>query len=175
MGCSPPGSSVHGNPPGKNTGLDLPCPSPGNLPSPGIKPRYTALQEDSLRPEPLGKSYVWLETTNNTIINITKMSDSKRGLEQKKIDGEKFQNPYFLQNKSQDLHNGLHPCCQLAHFTPLSSSPLPLCSSHWPHCSSNMPSMILPQDLCSECSCCLEASLSRYTQGYSLISFKSLF
>ena len=55
------------------------------------------------------------------------MSDSKRGLEQKKIDGEKFQNPYFLQNKSQDLHNGLHPCCQLAHFTPLSSfNPSPM-------------------------------------------------
>ena len=31
----------------------LPCPSPGNLPDPGIKPRFLALQTDSLPSEPL--------------------------------------------------------------------------------------------------------------------------
>ena len=33
----------------------LPCPPPGDLPDPGIKPRSPALQADSLPPEPPGK------------------------------------------------------------------------------------------------------------------------
>ena len=33
----------------------LPCPSPGDLPNPGIEPRSPALQADSLPAEPLGK------------------------------------------------------------------------------------------------------------------------
>ena len=33
----------------------LPCPSPGDLPNPGIKPRSSALQVDSLPSEPPGK------------------------------------------------------------------------------------------------------------------------
>ena len=33
----------------------LPCPSPGGLPDPGIKPKSPALQADSLRTEPPGK------------------------------------------------------------------------------------------------------------------------
>ena len=33
----------------------LPCPSPGDLPNPGIKPRSPALQVDSLLSEPPGK------------------------------------------------------------------------------------------------------------------------
>ena len=33
----------------------FPCPPPGNLPNPGIKPRSPALQEDSLPSEPPGK------------------------------------------------------------------------------------------------------------------------
>ena len=33
----------------------LPCPLPGNLPNPGIKPESPALQVDSLLPEPPGK------------------------------------------------------------------------------------------------------------------------
>ena len=35
---------------------ELPFPSPGNLPNPGIKPRSLALQADSLPSEPPGKS-----------------------------------------------------------------------------------------------------------------------
>ena len=38
INCSPPCSSVHGDSPDKNTGVWLPCPAPGNLPDPGIKP-----------------------------------------------------------------------------------------------------------------------------------------
>ena len=32
--------------------IELPFPSPGNLPNPGIEPRYPALQADSLLSEP---------------------------------------------------------------------------------------------------------------------------
>ena len=45
MHCSPPGSSVRG----------LPCPAPGDLPNPGIEPRFPTLQADSLPFEPPGK------------------------------------------------------------------------------------------------------------------------
>ena len=43
MDCSPPGFSVHGDSPGKNTGVGLLCPPPGDLPNPGIKPRSPTL------------------------------------------------------------------------------------------------------------------------------------
>ncbi|CAN0209160.1 unnamed protein product [Rangifer tarandus platyrhynchus] len=36
MGCNSPGSSVHGDPPGKKTGV--PCRPPGDPPTPGIEP-----------------------------------------------------------------------------------------------------------------------------------------
>ena len=41
--------------PGKNTGVHLPSPPPGDLPNPGIKPRSPALQADALPSEPPGK------------------------------------------------------------------------------------------------------------------------
>ena len=46
--CDPIDYSVHGI-------LQLPFPSPGYLPNPGIKPRSLALQADSLPVEPPGK------------------------------------------------------------------------------------------------------------------------
>ena len=55
MDCSPPGSSVHGDSPGKS---GLPFPSPGDLPNLGIKSRSPALQAGSLLSEPPGKGYV---------------------------------------------------------------------------------------------------------------------
>ena len=55
MDCSPPGSSVHGDSPGKNTGVGCPCPPPGDLPNSGIEPSSPALQVDSLPFEPPGK------------------------------------------------------------------------------------------------------------------------
>ena len=36
----------------------LPCPSPGDLPDPGIKPRFPASQADALPSEPPGKPLV---------------------------------------------------------------------------------------------------------------------
>ena len=58
-----PGSSVHGDSTGKNTG-GLPCPSPGDLPNPGIEPRSSALQVASLRTEPSGISHFTLSGLN---------------------------------------------------------------------------------------------------------------
>ena len=42
MDCSSPGSAVLGDSPSKNWS-GLPCPPPGDLPHPGIKPRSPAL------------------------------------------------------------------------------------------------------------------------------------
>ena len=54
--CSPPGSSVHGDSPGKNTGEGcLIHPPQGDLPKPGTEPRSPALQVDSLPSELPGK------------------------------------------------------------------------------------------------------------------------
>ena len=55
MDRSPPGSSVHGDSPGKNTRVKLSCPPPGDLPNSGIEPRSPALQMDSLPSGPPGK------------------------------------------------------------------------------------------------------------------------
>ena len=57
MDCSPPGSSVHGNSPRQEYWSGFPCPPPGDLPNPGIKPRSPTLQVDSLASKPLGKPY----------------------------------------------------------------------------------------------------------------------
>ena len=51
MDCSLPGSSVHGNSPGKNAGVGYHALLHGNLPDPGIEPMSPAapaLQADSL-------------------------------------------------------------------------------------------------------------------------------
>ena len=48
MDCSPPGSSVHGDSPAKNT--EVGCPPPGDLP--GTEPRSPTLWADSLPSEP---------------------------------------------------------------------------------------------------------------------------
>ena len=55
MDCSPPGSSVHGDSPSKNTPSKNTCRPPGNCPNPRIEPRSSALQVDSLPSEPPGK------------------------------------------------------------------------------------------------------------------------
>ena len=52
---SPPGSSVHGDSPSKNTGVGCHALLQGNLLNPGIKPRSPKLQADSLPSEPPGK------------------------------------------------------------------------------------------------------------------------
>ena len=54
MGCSMPGSSVHGDSPCKNTGVGSQA-LLHDLPNAGIKPRSPTLQADSLPSEPPGK------------------------------------------------------------------------------------------------------------------------
>ena len=55
MGCSLPGSSVHGILQARYWS-GLPFPPPGNLPGSGIEPRSPVLQADCLPSEPPGKS-----------------------------------------------------------------------------------------------------------------------
>ena len=45
--CSPLGSCVHGDSPGKNAGIGNLFPSSGDLPNPGIEQRSPASQADS--------------------------------------------------------------------------------------------------------------------------------
>ena len=55
MDHSPPGSSVHGDSPGKNTGVGYHALLQGDPPNPGIEPRSPRLQPDSLLTELSGK------------------------------------------------------------------------------------------------------------------------
>ena len=55
MDCSPPGSSVHGDSPGKNTGVGCYALPPGDLPNPGTDSRSPTLKADSLLSEPPGE------------------------------------------------------------------------------------------------------------------------
>ena len=57
MNCSPPGPSVHGDSPGKNTGVGCHVLSRGSS-NPVIEPRSPALQADSLPSEPPGKPQI---------------------------------------------------------------------------------------------------------------------
>ena len=52
MDCSPLGSSVHGDSPGKNTGMGCHDLLQGNFPNLGVEPRSLSLQADSLPSEP---------------------------------------------------------------------------------------------------------------------------
>ena len=54
MDCTPPDSCVHGDSPGKNTGVGCHALLQGTLPDPGIKPRSLTLQVDSLASQPPG-------------------------------------------------------------------------------------------------------------------------
>ena len=55
MDCSPPGSSVHGDSPGKNTGVGCHAFLQGDPPNPGTEPRSPTLPVDSLPSESPGK------------------------------------------------------------------------------------------------------------------------
>ena len=55
MDCSLPGSSVHGDSPGKNTGVRCHALLQGNLSNPETEPKSLTLQVHSLLSEPPGK------------------------------------------------------------------------------------------------------------------------
>ena len=90
--CNPvdsslPGSSVHEDSPGKNTGLGCHALLQGNLPNPGIEPRTPALHVDSLPAEPQGKSHINVNTSLKeffpntvTLLHSTESEDSVYGL-----------------------------------------------------------------------------------------------
>ena len=61
----PPGSSVHGDSPGKNTGVDCHAPFQGIFPIQESNPGFPQLQVDSLLSEP-----PWKFNTNITYTNI---------------------------------------------------------------------------------------------------------
>ena len=50
MDCSPPGSSAHGDSPGKNTGMSCHALLQGILPNRGIEPRCPTLQMNTAKP-----------------------------------------------------------------------------------------------------------------------------
>ena len=55
LDCSPPGSSVHGDSPGKNIGVGCHALFQGIFPTQGLNPRLLCLQPGSLPPAPPGK------------------------------------------------------------------------------------------------------------------------
>ena len=55
MDCTPPGSFVHGDSPGKNTGMG--CHELSHLPNPVIETGFPTSQTNSLLSEPVGKPY----------------------------------------------------------------------------------------------------------------------
>ena len=57
MGCSPSGCSVHGSLQARIL-ESFAMPSPGDLPDPGIEPKFPALQVDSLPSESPGKPFI---------------------------------------------------------------------------------------------------------------------
>ena len=61
MDCSLPGSSVHGDSPGKNPAVGYYALLQGGLPNPGIEPRSPTLQVDSLPSESPGKPKINIE------------------------------------------------------------------------------------------------------------------
>ena len=70
MDCSPPGFSVHGILQAKILEWVV-SPSPGDLPDPGIKPRFLALQANSLPSESPGKVPLFVHILLDVILPLT--------------------------------------------------------------------------------------------------------
>ena len=68
MGCSPPGSSVLENSPGKNTRVCCHAVAWRDLPNLAVQPRSPALQVDSLQSEPPGKPYLCCSVYGSSFI-----------------------------------------------------------------------------------------------------------
>ena len=79
MDNSPPGSSVHGDSLGKNTGVGCHALPPGDLPNPGIEHRSPTWQADSLLSEPprkptYGKANIGPALEVNEILILSSVS-----------------------------------------------------------------------------------------------------
>ena len=66
MDCSPPDSLCPWGFSRQEYWSGLPCPPPGELPNPGIKPRSSALQADSLPSEPISLNTLIVLVVKNT-------------------------------------------------------------------------------------------------------------
>ena len=71
MDYSPPGSSVHGDSPGNNTGVGCHALLQGIFFNPGIELRSPALQADSLTSEPPGKPFLHSSKSKIDIISFS--------------------------------------------------------------------------------------------------------
>ena len=89
---SPPGSSVHGDSPGKNTGVGCHALLQANLPNPRIEPRSPTLQGDSLSTEPPGKPIY-------TLLCVNQLTSRKFCIKKKK----KRQPVCFIRNWDTEL------------------------------------------------------------------------
>ena len=77
MDCSPPGSSVHGDSPGKNTGVGCHVLLQGSS-QPRIESRSLALQADSLPSEPPGEP--WWALHVESIMQNTELDETEAGI-----------------------------------------------------------------------------------------------
>ena len=69
VNCSPPGSSAHGDSPGKNAGVGSYSLLQGIFPTQGLNRDLPPLQADSLASEPPGKPTFIMETVNIKLSN----------------------------------------------------------------------------------------------------------
>ena len=96
MGWSPPGSSCPWGSSRQKYQSGLPWLSPGDLPNPGIKPRFSTLQADYLPSEPEGSPYIPLNVSNIVSLSHTCL---KVGSLWKKENLD-----YFYCSKARDVH-----------------------------------------------------------------------
>ena len=101
MDCGPPGSSVHGDCPGKNAGVGCHALHPGDLPNPGVELGSPALQACSFPSGPVKPAE---STENSKSVRVTLDLSQKHG-----EDGE-------------DRRQGLNMCCAVFSFSVMSDS-----------------------------------------------------
>ena len=78
MDWDSPGSSVHGDSPGKNIGVGCHALPPGDLPNQEIEPRSPTLQADSLPSEPSEKPSILVYPPYINMVIILTLSSIKR-------------------------------------------------------------------------------------------------
>ena len=122
MDCSPPGSSVHGDFPGKDNWSGWLCPPPGDLPDSGIKPRSPALQVDSLPSEPPGtpplapeKPMEWVASPYPGDLPNPEIEPGSPALQvdslPAELPGKPFKNPICIQ-----IHECSSPLYRMAYY-----------------------------------------------------------
>ena len=108
MDCSPPGSSVHGDSPGKNWS-GLPWPPSGDLPNPGVEPRSPTLSADSLLTEPAGKlkKLEWVAIPSPGVIPDPGIKLESPALQADSLPAEPVGKPKYTGVRSLSLLQGI--------------------------------------------------------------------